>query len=137
MTLQLQLEDHVAEPGGAFAGTVSYAASVRGARAIRLTLRFRTEGRGTDDEAVLTEHELALDPSGGLTSTGFVLPVPRIAPISYDGSLIRIIHEVEARLDVKMARDVKVEQRVLVVPVGGIYHYDRPHPLPTNRPLPS
>jgi len=135
MTIALDLDHVVAECGGHFTGRVSRQADADGvsstsrARAVRLVLRYRTEGRGDTDRQDVSNLELELEPHGGL-NTAFSLPVPPNGPVSYDGRMLRVLYEIEARVDVKLARDPKIERPVLVVPVGGLGVYDRPHPLP-------
>ena len=137
MTVRLDLDDLVAEVGTGFTGRVHREPDADGvtsesrARAIRLMLRLRTEGRGDTDTKPITTCEFDVESHGGL-SASFELAVPTGVPISYDGSLIRVIYEIEVRVDIKLARDPKVERLVLVVPRGGKQLYDRPHPLPVS-----
>lgn len=134
--LQIELLNDVAELGGRFEGhirrsPVDGAANPQGmgqVRAVRLTLRMFTDGRGSTDSEEYGEIEAAVD-EYGMTSTPFLLPVPVDAPISYDGSLIRIRWQLVVRTDRKMALDSKMETEVLVVPQGGANLYRRPHPL--------
>lgn len=135
MTLSLDIDDHIAECGGRFTGTVRRDADADGvssrsrARAVRLVLRYRTEGRGDTDKRDVSNLEFQLEAHGGLSTT-FALSVPPDGPVSYDGRMLRVLYEIEARVDVKLARDPKIERAVLVVPKGGLGVYDRPHPLP-------
>ena len=135
MTIQLAFDDLVGEVGGAITGVVSRQADADGvasesrARAVRLVLRLRTEGRGNTDTSDVSNQTFDLEAHGGL-SVRFSLAIPRSTPISYDGSLMRVLYEVEARVDVKLARDPKVSYAVLIVPDGGLTVYQRPHPLP-------
>lgn len=137
MSIQLEFDELVAEVGSAITGQVSRTPDADGvtsesrARAVRLTLRLRTEGRGDTDTRTIGTSEFALEGHGGLTAS-FSLPVPASSPISYDGSLMRVMYEVEARVDIKLARDPKIKRVVLIVPVGGWATYDRPHPLPLS-----
>ena len=137
MTLGVELDSFVEEVGGVFTGRVSRLADADGtsseskARAVRMELRYWTEGRGDTDNMVISNVEFPIEPHGGLQAD-FRLAVPQGAPISYDGSLIRVLYEIEARVDLKLARDPKVTRAVLVVPVGGLGTYDRPHPLPVD-----
>lgn len=135
MTIAVELDQVVAECGGYFTGRVSRQPDADGvsstsrARAVRMVLRYRTEGRGDTNRREVSNLEFPLQPHGGL-DTRFSLAVPASGPISYDGRMIRILYEIEARVDVKLARDPKIERPVLVVPIGGLGVYDRPHPLP-------
>ena len=135
MSINLELDQMIAECGGRFTGRVSRAADADGvssksrARSIRLVLRLRTEGRGDTDKRDVSNLEFDLEAHGAL-SAPFSLAVPIGGPVSYDGHAMRVIYEIEARVDIKLARDPKVERVVLVVPQGGLGVYDRPHPLP-------
>ena len=135
MTLRIELDDPLCEVGAAFTGRVLREPDADGvsttsrARAVRLVLRMWTEGRGDKHTREVCTRSFDLQDHGGLTSA-FSLSVPRSAPVSYDGSLIRVRYEIEGRVDVRLARDPKIKRPVLVVPEGGLGIYDRPHPLP-------
>ena len=132
MTLSMELDDEVAVVGGAFSGRLirEHDGTEKGlrARAVRLSLKFSTEGRGDTHQKTLHTFEFPLGDDGRLDES-FVFEVPADAPISYDGSLIRVVWEIEARIDLKLARDPKTERTVLVVPEGGAGLYVAPHPL--------
>lgn len=138
MTLQLDLDNVVAECGGSFSGRIRRTPDADGessssrARAVRIVLRYYTEGRGDRDDRDVSRLEIDLEPHGGL-DTGFVLDMAPDVPVSYDGRMLRVLYEIEARVDVKFARDPTVDRSVLVVPRGGLGLYDRPHPLPSTR----
>jgi len=135
--LTLYLDSPVAEVGGFVAGELHRAPDADGitddsrARAVRLTLSYHTEGRGDEDSRSAPGLEFALEVHGGL-QTRFELAVPGNSPISYDGRLLRVLWTLEARVDLKLARDPKIEASVVVVPRGGVSLYDRPHPLPST-----
>lgn len=135
MTMGLELDDLVCPVGHRFSGRLIRQADADGvtttskARAVRLVLRMYTEGRGDVDRSEISSCTFDLEPHGGL-SASFSLSVPATSPISYDGTLMRIKYEIEARVDLKLARDDKYARQVLVVPEGGMGVYDRPHPLP-------
>jgi len=135
MTMGLELDDLVCPVGYQFTGRLIRRADADGvsqtskARAVRLVLRVYTEGRGDVDKRDVSSSNFDLEPHGGLNA-GFSLAVPQTSPISYDGSLMRIRYEIEARVDLKLARDDRYSRQVLVVPEGGMGVYDRPHPLP-------
>jgi hypothetical protein len=138
--LAIELEDDVAEVGGSFVCHISRSPmdgelneSGRGqVRSIRLVLRSRTEGRGTEDSKNYSSTEIAVD-EYGMASGRFELPIPHDAPISYDGELIRVIWEVSAITDIKHGRDQRSTATVLVVPIGGRGRYSSPHPLRVQR----
>lgn len=133
--LAIKLANDVAEVGGIFRcelkrrpndGESNENGKVR---AVRLTLRMRTEGRGSEDRTDYVTEEIPVD-EFGMASAKIDLIVPSNAPISYDGSLIRVLWQIEARTDVALARDQFSVAPVLVVPVGGLGVYSGPHPLP-------
>lgn len=134
MTLSMELDDEVAVVGGIFSGKLIREPDgmEKGpmARAVRLSLKFFTEGRGDKDQKTLHTIEFPLGDDGRLDAP-FSFDVPSDGPISYDGSLIRVVWEIEARIDLKLARDPKTERTVLVVPEGGGGLYQTPHPLST------
>lgn len=135
MTVGLELDEQVCEVGGRFTGRLIRQADADGisndsrARSIRLVLRVYTSGRGDTDRRDISTLTFDLEAHGGLNAD-FSLTVPADSPVSYDGSLMRIMYEIEARIDLKLARDEKYARQVLVVPEGGLGVYDRPHPLP-------
>lgn len=134
--LQVELINDVAEVGGYFSGHITRS-PVDGARntpgrghvrAVRVRLHMFTEGRGDKDSWHSNEIEAPVD-EHGMTSAPFEIPVPSGAPISYDGSLVRVRWQMEIRTDRKMALDSVLSTEVLVVPHGGMGLYTRPHPL--------
>lgn len=135
MTVGLELDDLVCQLGDRFTGRLTRHADADGvlgdspARSIQLVLRMYTEGRGDTDRRDVTNQNFDLEAHGGLNAT-FSLLVPETSPVSYDGTLMRVMYEIEARVDLKFARDEKSAHQVLVIPVGGLGVYDRPHPLP-------
>ncbi len=60
-----------------------------GTKPLKLTIGWRTEGRGTVDQVILDEIEIS--PSERLYLN---CPIPFTSPISYDGELLRIIWEI-------------------------------------------
>ncbi|MDH3679310.1 MAG: hypothetical protein OEV40_05095 [Acidimicrobiia bacterium] len=135
-SLQVDLESGIAEVGGRFRGRLRRAGELddlagdddQPVRAVRLTLRYVTEGRGDTDSQVIGQLEFPVDTYGRL-DTDFQLPVPPAGPISYDGRLIRVLWELEARVDVKLRRDRSTSIPLLVIPTNGWGLYHRPHPL--------
>lgn len=134
--LSIEIDHDVAEVGGAFRCAVRRS-PVDGeindktfgkARSVRLSLRMYTEGRGNEDQERYALTEFPIDEYG--MATGIAnLVVPAEAPVSYDGQLIRVRYEIEARTDLHLARDQRSSAEVLVVPRGGLGAYRRPHPL--------
>ncbi len=134
--LHISMENGITEVGSVFRGRITSAGqrddlaetSNQSVRAVRLSLRYYTQGRGDRDSQTVVGHEFPVD-SYGRVDAGFELPVPLAGPISYDGRLIRVLWEVEARVDIKLRRDAKTIVPVLVIPTNGWGLYDRPHPL--------
>ncbi len=131
----ITLANHAAEIGGVFQGQVLRAGELDDLvdsaksriRGVRLQLHYRTEGRGTPFTEISDEGEYKADEFGRINTT-FELRVPRDGPISYDGSLIRVIWEIEVRVDIKRGFDTKDEIPVLVLPTDGWGIYQGPHP---------
>ena len=134
--LDVAVERGIVEVGGTVSGRLRLAGELddlasdsnQRVRAVRVSLGYTTEGRGDTDARAITELEFPVDQYGGVEAT-FDLSVPRQGPISYDGRLIRVRWDVEARVDVKLRRDPTTHIPVLVIPSGGWGLYDRPHPL--------
>lgn len=135
--LAIALDTDIAELGGWFVCDVTRSPtdgqqnkSGRGEiRAVRLSLRWYTSGRGDTDSKTVHEVELDVD-QYGMAKGRVEMPVPAKAPISYDGDLMRVRWEIVAQTDLAMKIDQKSTADVLVVPVGGLGLYDRAHPLP-------
>ena len=68
-------------------------------RKLEVACRWRIEGRGRSREEVVGNAEAQA------TSMSFDFEIPREGPLSYDGTLLRIIWEVVASADLPMARD--------------------------------
>lgn len=131
---EIEVDDPFAEIGGVFNGRV-FLPGAEGLdpdagriREVRVTLKCWTEGRGDTDSWNSPAQAFNVAVDGSLTAP-FTLAVPTTGPISYDGSLIRVLWAIEARTDLKMRIDKKNQLPVVVVPAGGLGHYRRPHPL--------
>lgn len=133
--LAIRLEHDVAEVGTFFVCSVKRSPNdgetnektLGQVRAVRIALRMTTEGRGDEDRKDYATQELAVD-DYGMASGEVRLHVPSHAPISYDGSLIRVRWHIEARTDIKFGIDQMSSADVLVIPAGGLGVYTRPHP---------
>lgn len=135
--LDIEIDNDVVEVGATVSGRIQRWPSdgddnskkIGKIQAVRVKVSWRTEGRG--DRARATVGEITIPAAEfGQASGSFSVPIPPNSPISYDGSLIRVIWELEARTDRKLARDPKNSYRLLVVPRNGLGRYKRPHPLP-------
>jgi hypothetical protein len=87
--LNLTLQQSELRIGDHLTGYVQWTGN-QPAKEIKLIIQWRTEGRGSIDEAKL--HAMILPPEGG----HFSFQIPSTAPYSYDGQLIRIIWEVKS-----------------------------------------
>ena len=134
ITPTIILDGEFAEPGGRITGRVELPGlegtdpTVERIREVRIMLRYRTEGRGDTDswEGPAVSFPVGVD--GALTAD-FTLDVPSDAPVSYDGNLLRLLWEVEARTDLRLRLDKKTSQSIVIVPSGGLGLYRHPHPL--------
>jgi hypothetical protein len=118
--------------GGQLGGLVPAGGEAR-VRRVLLELVVRTEGRGTTYRNTVGRQEFPVD-QWGRADGPFTLEVPAAGPISYDGRLIRVLWEVEARVDIAWGRDRRLRVPLLVVPRGGAGRYGYPHPLPPTEP---
>lgn len=73
-------------PGEVIEGVVRWS-DEKTPRGLTVSLTYRTEGRGTQDSATVTEEGLA--PNGGPGEVAFQLRAPQ-APYTFDGSLIAL-----------------------------------------------
>jgi hypothetical protein len=90
----LELDAPVAECGGAVTGSVRWSGN-SGGRPVAVVLRYRTQGRGDADSAVVTRADLGAGESGGLR---FHLDVPLAGPVSYHGKLVQLLWEVAVQI---------------------------------------
>ena len=118
--IQIDLHDAVVTLGSTVRGQVLWDPSEKAPDSLTVELRFRTEGRGTEDVGVVagTERTFTGDPTMTAPWMEFEFELPIDAPVTYDGNLIRVIWEVDARLDVAWARDPKATAELTVLPVG-------------------
>jgi hypothetical protein len=88
------------------------------AKEIRITLRWRTEGRGERASATVQflRIPVAAGPPPAPTRFPFRFTLPPDGPVSYHGYLISVIWEIEARVDVSWAIDPKAVVPLTVVP---------------------
>lgn len=84
-------------------------------RELRVSLCWRTEGRGDTDRATVAELRLPIV-GGDSTSLPFDFTVPPDGPVTYNGKLLRIIWEIVVQLDVAMSRDPRIMEPLVVVP---------------------
>ncbi len=100
--IDIRLPQPDVKAGGQLTGTLVWTSEQqkmpKGAIA---TIGWRTEGRGTVDQAKI--QEIQLDPNrlgiGGAAPVPFQFQIPFEGPISYNGRLIRIIWELNVVID--------------------------------------
>jgi hypothetical protein len=90
----LRLDRTVAECGDPVTGTVSWSGNRRG-RPVAVVLRYRTQGRGDTDQAVVSRADLGAAESGQLR---FHLGVPPAGPVSYHGAVLSLLWEVVVQI---------------------------------------
>ena len=110
--MTVEVADAVVECGATVSGIVSWSGP-KTPRSVSVTLKYKTEGRGSTDKGEASSVEVAADSQG---YHQFHLTVPDSGPVSFDGDLISVIWEVELKLDLKGRRDLKEQQRVEVLP---------------------
>lgn len=95
----------------------AYSGSDR-ARAILINLRWRTEGRGDRNDAIVQSLTVPFTagPPRTITKFPFRLTLPPDGPVSYHGSLIRVIWQVEARADLSWGIGPRTAEPFVVVP---------------------
>lgn len=134
--LSFSLDGWLAELGGAFQGTIAYhptEGEAGRANGIRLRLSYRTAGVGGSVHRVAAEQRWSMEPGASFV-TSFLVGVPGLEPISYDGQLLSIRWQIEVAATRPWRGDHSVVADVLVVPVGGGSIYRTPHPY---QPLPG
>lgn len=96
------------------------ASSQKQPKEIKISMGWRTEGRGEVDRQTVEEIRLGEDrfSANGAVYSDFNFPIPRSGPVSYDGSLIRIIWEVRIVVDMPgfFSRDDKETYGFRVLP---------------------
>jgi len=106
------------QPGGTLPGVVRLEDSRKtSCRGVQIVARWRVTGRGTPDEGQSTEkwvHRGRIEP-GASVEIPFEYPLPH-APWSYQGELIEIVWELEAKLDIPRAGDHTVAVPFILAP---------------------
>lgn len=77
---------------------------------LKLTIGYRTEGRGDVDKEALYETEVKVS-----ERTYFRCKIPMVGPVSYDGQLLRIIWEIAVTRSKWFGRDDIVKTQVFHV----------------------
>lgn len=124
--IRIQMANEQVEVGAAVKGQVTWSpdgdAKPRG---LRVTLVWRTEGKGNKKEGTCDAAERTDIAPGSTVTLPFEFQVPIEGPVSYDGKLMRIIWEIVARVDLPFARDEMEKREIRVVP--GLYRPEN-HP---------
>jgi expansin (peptidoglycan-binding protein) len=108
----LELDRPVVECGAAVTGSVRWSGN-RGGRSVAVVLRYRTQGRGDTDSAVVTRADLGTADSG---QSPFRLDVPLTGPVSYHGKLVQVLWEVAVQIPAGRGQVVTAD--VSVAPRG-------------------
>ena len=95
----LILDHRLAECGGPVVGRVSWTGNRKLDR-VGVVLRYRTEGRGDVDAALVAHYELGTAESG---HARFRLDVPPLGPVTYHGQLLRLLWQVAVHIPVAKA----------------------------------
>ncbi|MCB0997217.1 MAG: hypothetical protein KDB21_19115 [Acidimicrobiales bacterium] len=112
----LTLDSPVAEVGETVSGWAQWEGLEKDARGVEVSLQYRTEGRGDTDRGTFSTTR---QPAAGSGSVRFDLAVPAEGPITFDGRLIRVIWEVNVKLDVPWATDIVQTETITIFPRGG------------------
>jgi hypothetical protein len=78
-------------------------------------LEWHTEGRGDRDQGRADEVEVLKGPLSGSLVQSFTLTLPAL-PWSYAGHYINIIWQVLVVVDIRFARDIRLEEPIAVAP---------------------
>jgi hypothetical protein len=108
--IRIALSDAKVRNGERVKGTVTWEAEgAKTPRKIEVGCRFRVEGRGTRREEIVSSIE----------SHDSVIPfdfeIPKEGPLTYEGTLLRIVWEIAAEADLPMAFDPQVAAPFTVV----------------------
>lgn len=85
-------------------------------RGVEIHLKWRTEGRGDTDSGTVGVVSHPIQPSAGPARYPFRFMLPQDGPVSYHGQLLRIVWEIEVRIDVEWEFDPKDRWPITVVP---------------------
>ncbi len=87
-------------------------------RGLVAQVRWRTEGRGIVNNAVVWQQTtpVGMVVIGSPVEIAFAATLPADGPVSYNGTLLRIIWEVEVHADIPMAADEQAALPFIVVP---------------------
>lgn len=95
----------------------AYAGSDR-AQAILINLAWRTHGRGDRNSAIVQSLTIPFTagPPRTIAKFPFRLTLPPDGPVSYHGSLVQVIWEVRARVNLSWGIDPRTAEPFMVVP---------------------
>lgn len=124
--IRIQIPSEQVEVGSALKGQVTWTPEKESKpRGLRVTLGWRTEGRGNTKEGTCDETERTDIAPGSTVTLPFEFHVPIDEPVSYDGKLMKIIWEITVQVDLPFARDEIEKREIRVVP--GLYRPEN-HP---------
>jgi len=97
--IRIALSDTTVRNGEHVKGSVTWEAEGKTPRKIEVACRWRVEGRGRTREEIVASHE------SHESVIPFDFEIPKEGPLTYHGTLLRIIWEIAANADLPMARD--------------------------------
>jgi hypothetical protein len=113
----IELDTDVTEGGDVVTGVVRWGPLDDVPAKVVVRLRYRTEGRGASDTEVVDEVIFAGSASG---AERIELSVPVNGPMSFDGSLVKVLWELDLSLDHRLAGDRGTTVGLTVLPRGGL-----------------
>jgi hypothetical protein len=120
--IEIDLRSDTVALGDPVEAQVSWQVDGRQPDGVVIEVGWITEGRGTVNRATVSQTRIDIDADDSFATpwTSFTAIIPEDAPVSYDGTLIRIRWGVHVRLDIPWAKDEKAgeEFRVHVREVG-------------------
>ena len=96
MSLSLHLESAALEPGAELRGRIDWRAEGAPVESVLLSLLWYTEGKGTEDVAIVEQVEVESPAIEGRSDFSFRLPD---FPWSFSGTLVSLVWAVEASLE--------------------------------------
>jgi len=95
-------------------GRAQWNSEGKDARKLEVLCRWRVEGKGSKHEEIIDlEIDVAPEPQ---VTIPFDFEIPLVGPLSYDGTLFRIVWEIVVRADLPLARDQEEAKTFTVRP---------------------
>ncbi len=97
MTIQIHLDGNPAhEPGTEVRGRATWQSLNRQSKSVLISLLWHTEGKGTEDVAIIEQIKVEGPSAAGSREFAFVLPN---FPWSFSGTLLSLVWAIEASLE--------------------------------------